>query len=90
MTIQEMIQERMAKSENKEEIDFLAGLKAQADADEAAFKQLQKEKGEILNDYKELSLHTSFPKKEKEPIEQERKPAKSFDEILNGAISKLK
>ena len=43
MTIQEMIQERMTKSENKEEIDFLASLKAQADADEAAFKQLQKE-----------------------------------------------
>lgn len=90
MTIQEMIQERMEKSENKDEIDFLAGLKAQADADEAAFKQLQKEKGDILKDYKELSLHTSFPKKETEPIEQERKPAKSFDEILNGAISKLK
>ena len=89
MTIQEMIQERMTKSENKEEIDFLASLKAQADADEAAFKQLQKEKGDI-QDYKELSLHTSFPKKEKEPIEQERKPAKSFDEIMNGAISKLK
>lgn len=90
MTIQEMIQERRAKSENKEEIDFLAGLKAQADADEAAFKQLQKEKGDILKDYKELSLHTSFPKKDNEPIEQDRKPSKSFDEILNGAISKLK
>lgn len=90
MTIQEMIQERRTKSENKEEIDFLAGLKAQADADEAAFKLLQKEKGDILQDYKELSLHTSFPKKEKEPIEQEMKPAKSFDEIVNSAISKLK
>ena len=90
MTIQEMIQERMTKSENKEEIDFLAGLKAQADADDAACTQLQKEKGDILKDYKELSLHTSFPKKGKEPIEQDRKPAKSFDEILNGAISKLK
>lgn len=90
MTIQEMIQERRTKSENKEEIDFLASLKAQADADEAAFKQLQKEKGDILQDYKELSLHTSFPKKEEEPIEQERKPAKSFDEIVNSAISKLK
>ena len=32
MTIQEMIQERRTKSENKDEIDFLAGLKAQADA----------------------------------------------------------
>lgn len=90
MTIQEMIQERRAKSENKDEIDFLAGLKAQADADAAAFKQLQKEKGDILNDYKELSLHTSFPKKDNEPIEQDRKPAKSFDEIVNSAISKLK
>lgn len=90
MTIQEMIQERRTKSENKDEIDFLASLKAQADADEAAFKQLQKEKGDILNDYKELSLHTSFPKKENEPIEKDRKPSKSFDEILNSAISKLK
>lgn len=90
MTIQEMIQERRSKTENKDEIDFLAKRKAQADSDEAAFKQLQKEKGEILDDYKELSLHTSFPKKDKEPIEQDRKPAKSFDEILNGAISKLK
>ena len=90
MTIQEMIQERRTKTESKDEIDFLAGLKAQADADEAAFKQLQKEKGDILKNYKELSLHTSFPKKEKEPIEQERKSAKAFDEILNGAMSKLK
>lgn len=90
MTIQEMIQERRTKTESKDEIDFLAGLKAQADADEVAFKQLQKEKGDILQDYKELSLHTSFPKKEKEPIEQEMKPAKSFDEIVNSAISKLK
>ena len=90
MTIQEMIQERRTKTESKDEIDFLAGLKAQADGDEVGFKQLQKEKGDILQDYKELSLHTSFPKKEKEPIEQEMKPAKSFDEIVNSAISKLK
>lgn len=90
MTIQEMIQERRSKTESKDEIDFLAKRKAQADTDEVAFKQLLKEKGEILDDYKELSLHTSFPKKEKEPIEQDRKPPKSFDEILNGAISKLK
>lgn len=90
MTIQEMIQDRRSKSENKEEIDFLAKRKAQADIESADFKKLQEDKAAILKDYKELSLHTSFPKKEAEPMDNTRKPVKSFDEILNEKIAVLK
>lgn len=91
MTTQDLIQKRREEATTKDEIDFLAQLKTSADADRKNFQDLAKQKDDILKDYKEAILHTSFPRQEKEPIEeQKRKPVKTFDEIINENFSKLK
>ena len=82
MKLQEMIKTRRENSNDKEEIDFLAKLSAEADAEGKAYEDLSKKHKEVRKDYREVVLHTTFPKKDKEPREDIPSKAKTLDEIF--------
>lgn len=82
MKLQEMIKTRRENSKDKDEIDFLAQLSAEADSEGKAFEELSKKHEEVRKDYREVVLHTTFPKKDKEPREDTPAKPKTFDEIF--------
>lgn len=90
MNLKEMIKERREASKDKDEIDFLAKLSTEADNQDKQREELVKKQDELLKDYREMALHTTFPKKEKEPREETQASKKTLDEIFNAHFGELK
>ena len=90
MNLKEMIKERREASKDKDEIDFLAKLSTEADSQDKQREELVKKQDELLKDYREMALHTTFPKKEKEPREETQASKKTLDDIFNAHFGALK
>ena len=90
MSLKEMIKERMEASKDKDEIDFLAKLSTEADSQDKQREELIKKQDDLLKDYREMALHTTFPKKEKEPREETQASKKTMDDIFNTHFGALK
>lgn len=90
MNLKEMIKERREASKDKDEIDFLAKLSTEADSQDKQREELIKKQDDLLKDYREMALHTTFPKKEKEPREETQASKKTLDEIFNAHFGELK
>ena len=90
MNLKEMIKERMEASKDKDEIDFLAKLSTEADNQDKQRAELVKKQDDLLKDYREMALHTTFPKKDKEPREETQASNKTLDDIFNAHFGALK
>ena len=90
MSLKEMIKERMEASKDKDEIDFLAKLSTEADSQDKQREELIKKQDDLLKDYREMALHTTFPKKDKEPREETQASKKTLDDIFNAHFGALK
>ena len=90
MNLKEMIKERREASKDKDEIDFLAKLSTEADNQDKQRAELVKKQDDLLKDYREMALHTTFPKKEKEPREETQASKKTLDDIFNAHFGALK
>lgn len=90
MNLKEMIKTRREASKDKEEIDFLAKLSTEADNQDKQMEELVKKQDDLLKDYREMALHTTFPKKDKEPREETQASKKTLDEIFNAHFDTLK
>lgn len=90
MNLKERIKTRREASNNKEEIDFLAKLSTEADNQDKQRAELIKKQDDLLKDYRERALHTTFPKKDKEPREDTQASKKTLDEIFNAHFDTLK
>ena len=90
MNLTEMIKERREASKDKDEIDFLAKLSTEADTQDKQRAELIKKQDDLLKDYREMALHTTFPKKEKEPREETQASKKTLDDIFNAHFGALK
>ena len=90
MRLKEMIKTSREASKDKDEIDFLAKLSTEADSQDKQREELIKKQDDLLKDYREMALHTTFPKKEKEPREETQASKKTLDEIFNAHFDALK
>ena len=90
MSLKELIKERREASKDKDEIDFLAKLSTEADTQDKQREELIKTQDELLKDYREMALHTTFPKKDKEPREETQASKKTLDDIFNAHFGALK
>lgn len=90
MSLKERIKTRREASNDKEEIDFLAKLSTEADNQDKQMEELIKKQDDLLKDYRERALHTTFPKKEKEPREETQSSKKTLDDIFNAHFDALK
>ena len=90
MSLKEMIKERMEASKDKDEIDFLAKLSTEAESQDKQREELIKKQDDLLKDYREMALHTTFPKKDKEPREETQASKKTLDDIFNAHFGALK
>ena len=90
MSLKELIKTRREASKNKDEIDFLAKLSTEADSQDKQREELIKKNDDLLKDYRERALHSTFPKKDKEPREQTQASQKTFDDIFNAHLGALK
>ena len=90
MSLKEMIKERMEASKDKDEIDFLAKLSTEADNQDKQREELVKKQDDLLKDYRGMALHTTFPKKDKEPREETQASKKTLDDIFNAHFGALK
>lgn len=90
MNLKDMIKERMEASKDKDEIDFLAKLSTEADNQDKQREELVKKQDDLLKDYREMALHTTFPKKDKEPREETQASKKTLDDIFNAHFEALK
>ena len=90
MNLKEMIKERREASKDKDEIDFLAKLSTEADSQDKQREELIKKQDDLLKDYREMALHTTFPKKDKEPREETQASKKTLDDIFNAHFGALK
>lgn len=90
MSLTEMIKTRREASKDKDEIDFLAKLSTEADNQDKQRAELVKKQDDLLKDYRERALHTTFPKKDKEPREETQASKKTLDDIFNAHFGALK
>ena len=90
MSLKELIKERREASKDKDEIDFLAKLSTEADSQDKQREELIKKQDDLLKDYREMALHTTFPKKDKEPREETQASKKTLDDIFNAHFGALK
>ena len=90
MSLKERIKTRREASKDKDEIDFLAKLSTEADSQDKQMADLVKKQDDLLKDYREMALHTTFPKKEKEPREETQASKKTLDDIFNEHFGALK
>ena len=90
MNLKEMIKERREASKDKDEIDFLAKLSTEAESQDKQREELIKKQDDLLKDYREMALHTTFPKKDKEPREETQASKKTLDDIFNAHFDALK
>ena len=90
MSLKEMIKTRREASKDKDEIDFLAKLSTEAESQDKQREELIKKQDDLLKDYREMALHTTFPKKEKEPREETQASKKTMDDIFNAHFGALK
>ena len=90
MNLKEMIKERREASKDKGEIDFLAKLSTEAESQDKQREELIKKQDDLLKDYREMALHTTFPKKDKEPREETQASKKTLDDIFNAHFGALK
>ena len=90
MNLKEMIKERREASKDKDEIDFLAKLSTEAESQDKQREELIKKQDDLLKDYREMALHTTFPKKDKEPREETQASKKTLDDIFNAHFGALK
>ena len=90
MSLKDMIKERMEASKDKDESDFLAKLASEAESQDKQRAELVKKQDDLLKDYREMALHTTFPKKDKEPREETQASKKTLDDIFNAHFGALK
>lgn len=65
--LKSLVAEMFNKVENKSDIEALSAIKSACDDVEAEHNKLQEENKELLKDYKELVVHTSFKDQHNQP-----------------------
>lgn len=89
MKLKQRIQERRKTATEKAEIDFLASLSAQADAEASDREKLRKKNEELASSYKEVVRHSAFPPKDDKETDKPTEGAPlSGTELLQSIINK--
>lgn len=87
--LRNLLKARREKTEDKDEIDFLAKVMAENDSSEKEWSSLTEKYSDLSKSYKEAILHSSFPETSQQPVKETEKQTKSFDQILSENLSKI-
>lgn len=87
--LKSLVAEMFAQAENKSDVEALSAIKAACDDVEAEHNKLEAENRELLKDYKELVVHTSFKDTKNTPADTVSGELVDIDEALANAIKEL-